>query len=77
MPPVNTYFKNNGLGPLGKDYVPKIMDVNTAENGMSVTYEVELEPGRTYQIIIGQGYRMEDHVPNVPYLVEFGTRQGG
>ncbi|WP_020567955.1 Ig-like domain-containing protein [Neolewinella persica] len=71
--PLNTYFKNTDFGPLGEDYVPKIEGATTAEDGLSITYQVNLDPGKKYQFTLGSGYRMENGIRLVPYTLTFVT----
>lgn len=72
--PLDTYFRNTDYGPLGEAYCPKIDGATTAEDGLSATYQVSLEPGRKYQFTLGSGYRTEDGVRLVPYTLTFETR---
>jgi hypothetical protein len=72
--PLNLNYRSHGLGPLGKDNVLRIQDVAVAEDGKAITLKVELEPKKQYQIILEEGYRTDDGMPLVPYLLEFTTR---
>jgi hypothetical protein len=72
--PLSTDYINNNLGPLGKDYVPKIEGVNIAEDGLSVTYQVDLTSGKEFQLTLGNGYRTEEGMRLVPYTMTFKTQ---
>lgn len=72
--PLNTYYKNTNLGPMGKDFVPEIAGINTADDGLSVTYQVNLEAGKKYQFALGSGYRTDDGVGLIPYTLTFTTQ---
>jgi hypothetical protein len=65
---------NNELGPLGENYVPKIDGASIAEDGLSATYQVRLEPGRQYQFILGRGFRTDTDMRLVPYTLSFTTQ---
>lgn len=71
--PLNTYFRNTNYGPLGEAYLPKMNGAATAEDGLSATYQVGLEPGRKYQFTLGNGYRTEEGMRLVPYTLTFET----
>jgi hypothetical protein len=71
--PLNIYLKNTNLGPLGKDFVPRIEEATTAEDGLSVTYQVSLEAGRKYQFTLGNGYRTDNGYGLIPYTLTFTT----
>ncbi len=71
--PMNTYFRSTGLGELGRDYLPEIQGIQIAEDGLSVTYELALEPDRRYQFILERGYRTDDGRELKPFQVDFKT----
>ncbi|NRB62007.1 MAG: hypothetical protein HRU40_03070 [Saprospiraceae bacterium] len=68
---------NTGLevGPLGKDYLPKISPNNRvfSEDNKTWTINVELEPNKQYQIQLENNFRTNDWLPLKPYLIEFKT----
>ncbi len=73
--PMDTRFRNFQVGPLGKDYLLKFKgDFAFSENAKSLSFEIEpLIPNRTYQILVGSGFRNIDGIPLNPYLMEFST----
>ncbi|MEM6769524.1 MAG: hypothetical protein AAF597_02970 [Bacteroidota bacterium] len=71
--PLDTYWKNTQFGPGGENTVPKIEGIETAEDGLSVTYTVSLEADKLYEFVLGPGYRSQDQMRLKPYLVTFQT----
>ncbi|MCC7505823.1 MAG: hypothetical protein IT259_11000 [Saprospiraceae bacterium] len=71
--PMNLCCRSTGFGPLGENHIPKMVSVQFAENGKSVTYTVQLEPGRHYQMQIESGYRNQRDLPLQPCLIDFQT----
>ena len=70
---MNPLIKSTGFGPLGKEYFPKVHSIDFAEDGMSVTYNVTLEPNKQYQILLENGYKTENDNLLKSYLIEFKT----
>ncbi|MCP9750414.1 hypothetical protein [Ferruginibacter sp. HRS2-29] len=70
---MDTRFRSTGLGALGKDHFPKVSAIKFSADGMSVTYEVKLEPGKEYQLILENGYRSVDALQLKQYEVHFKT----
>ena len=66
-------IKSTGLGELGKEHFPKVKAIDFAEDGLSVTYKVELEANKRYQILLENSYRTEDEIPLKPFLIDFKT----
>jgi len=72
--PMDKGFRNFELGPLGMDNLLKLKKVvNIAEDGRSLTFEVELIPDHRYQLVIGSGFRTADGINLKPYLIDFKT----
>ncbi|MEM8507768.1 MAG: hypothetical protein AAF717_08055 [Bacteroidota bacterium] len=74
--PLNGYNTGVDFGDLGRDAFPK-NDINGrfwSEDNTSWTIPVELEPNKTYQILISNNFRTEESIPLKPYLIEFRTR---
>lgn len=70
---MNTAMRSTGFGELGKEHFPKVSGIIFSEDGMSVTYKVDLEPNKRYQILLENGYRSaEDHLLK-SYLIDFKT----
>lgn len=70
---MNPLIKSTGFGTLGKEYFPKVNAINFAEDGMSVTYYVALEPNKRYQLLLENGYRTENDNLLKSYLIDFKT----
>ncbi|MBD8487694.1 hypothetical protein IFO69_02925 [Echinicola sp. CAU 1574] len=73
--PLNGINTGLDVGPLGKDYLPKISPNNRvfSEDNKSWTINVELEPNKHYQIQLENNFRTNDWIPLKPYLIEFKT----
>ena len=70
-------FRNLILGPLGEENLLPVISVQGfSEDGKSITYGIELQPGRHYQIILNYQFRSVDGIPLIPYLVDFTTAKG-
>ena len=73
--PLNGYNTGLDFGDLGQDAFPK-NDINGrfwSEDNTSWTIPVELEPNKTYQLLISNNFRTEESIPLKPYLIEFKT----
>lgn len=68
-------IKSTGFGELGKDHFPKLLGIDFAKDGLSVTYKVKLEKNKRYQILLENGYRTEDEIPLKSFLVDFKTSE--
>ncbi len=70
--------RENGLdfGPLGKAYYPKVNNATRQweSNNQSYSFRVDLEPGKIYQMTIGENFRLENGIRLKPYLIEFQTK---
>jgi hypothetical protein len=73
--PLNGYNTGVDFGDLGKDAFPKnnIDGRYWSVDKMTWTIPVELEPNRTYQLLITNNFRTQDDIPLKPYLIEFKT----
>ncbi|MDR6300250.1 gliding motility protein GldB-related protein [Mesonia maritima] len=74
--PLNGYNTGVDFGNLGQDAFPKndIEGRFWSEDNTSWTIPVELEPNKTYQLLISNNFRTEENIPLKPYLIEFRTR---
>lgn len=72
--PMHTDFRSLGLGELGKDHLPEIVEAAFAPDGRSITYTVKLQPGKRYQMVLEEGFRDRRLFQMVPYTVDFTTR---
>lgn len=62
------------LGPLGEDYLMRIENViGFSKDGKAFTFQVELQPNRKYQLVVGSGFLNAQGIPMKPYLIEFET----
>jgi hypothetical protein len=69
-------FRNLILGPLGEENLLPVVSVQGfSEDGRSITYGIELKPGRRYQIVLNYQFRSVEGFPLVPYLVDFTTAE--
>ena len=66
-------IRSTGLGELGKEHFPKLIGIDFAEDGLSVTYKFDLEANKRYQVLLENGYRTEDEIPLKPFLIDFKT----
>jgi len=76
--PLNGHNTGVDFGDLGQDAFPK-NDLNGrfwSEENTSWTISVDLEPNRTYQLLISNNFRTEEGIPLKPYLIEFKTGDG-
>lgn len=67
---------NTGLdfGPLGQEYFPKIKPERVfGEDGMSWTFEADLNPNQRYQILISNNFKKENGIRLKSYLIDFKT----
>jgi len=73
--PLNGYNTGVDFGNLGRAAFPKnnINGRYWSDDNTSWTIPVELEPNKTYQILISNNFRTEDRIPLKPYLIEFST----
>lgn len=73
--PLNGINTGLDVGPLGKDYLPKISPNNRvfSEDNKTWTIDVELEPNKHYQIQLENNFRTNDWIPLKPFLIEFKT----
>ena len=73
--PLNGYHTGVDFGNLGQQAFPK-NDINGrfwSEDNTSWTISVDLEPYKTYQLLISNNFRTQESVPLKPYLIEFKT----
>lgn len=67
-------YRNFALGPLGNDNLLVIKKVlGFSEDGRTLTFEVELEINKHYQLVVGEGFRNVKGVSLRPYLIDFTT----
>jgi len=72
--PMDTRYRNFEMGPLGESNLLKLQSVKGfSSDGRSITFNVGLQPGRHYQLMIGEGFRNKDGIHLKPYLLDFYT----
>lgn len=72
--PLDDRFRNFDYGPLGEDAVLKIRDlIRFAPDGTTATFEITMDPGKRYQIVVDQGFRTKEGIPLQPYLIDIKT----
>lgn len=73
--PMDELYRSFEYGPLGKDASLQIKALRGYSEGSRVlNIEVEpLQPGKTYQLTVGSGFRNQAGIPMKPYLIEFST----
>lgn len=73
---MNPNFRSFDYGPLGNEYLYKFRKIiGWSNNNKIFTFEVEVEPNRHYQFVIGSSFRNIQDTRLKPYLVEFKTRE--
>lgn len=73
--PMDKGHRNFELGPLGKENVlPLKKFMGFSADGKSLSFQIELEPNRQYQILVDKGFRNLKGFPLKPYLVDFKTK---
>lgn len=74
--PMDPEARNFDYGPLGEAAALRLKRfIGIAEDGKSVTFEVDLAPDTHYQLTIGSGFRDESGMPLRPYLIDFKTEE--
>ena len=69
-------FRNFELGPLGKDNILTIKKMlGFSEDGRTLTFEVELNRSKHYQLVVGDGFRGIKGISLKPYLIDFATKK--
>ncbi|MEE1964304.1 hypothetical protein V1387_16555 [Allomuricauda taeanensis] len=72
---MDTRFRNFEIGPLGRDNLIRFKEFHGfSEDKTALHFDIEpLEADKTYQIIVGSGFRNTQGIPLKPYLIEFNT----
>ena len=69
-------FRNFELGPLGKENILTIKRMlGFSEDGRTLTFEVELNGSKHYQLVVGDGFRNLKGNSLKPYLIDFTTKK--
>ncbi|WP_198171398.1 DUF2268 domain-containing putative Zn-dependent protease [Mucilaginibacter aquatilis] len=71
---MNKHSRNFEAGPLGIDHVMMVKKfLGFSEDGKQITIEVDLKPGRRYQLLLGSRFMNENGISIKPYLIDFTT----
>jgi len=72
---MDTRFRNFEIGPLGKEHLIRFKEFHGfSKDKTALHFNIEpLEAAKTYQIIVGSGFRNSQGIPLKPYLIEFTT----
>lgn len=71
---MNSDFRSFDYGPLGEKYIYEFKKIIGWSNiNKTFTYEINVEPNRQYQFVIGGSFRNTKDIRLNPYLVEFNT----
>lgn len=73
--PLNGYNTGVDYGPLGEHAFPKLSNRSWSPDGNSWSFDAELEPGKTYQILISNNFRLANDIRLKPFLIEFQTKK--
>jgi len=67
-------FRNFELGPLGKDNILTIKKMlGFSEDGLTLSFEVDLDRSKHYQLVVGDGFRNLKGISLKPFLIDFTT----
>ncbi len=72
--PMDRRFWSTGYGEAGESAFPAITALTFSEDGRTMVYEMDLEPGKAYDFVINSGYRTADLRPLQPKVVRFKTQ---
>ncbi|WP_419128976.1 hypothetical protein [Pedobacter sp. N23S346] len=72
--PMDKKHRNFELGPLGKQNQLVIKNMlGFSEDGKTLTFEVEMDTNKRYQLVVGEGFRNTKGISLKPYLIDFNT----
>jgi hypothetical protein len=72
--PMDRNSRNFDYGPLGENNVLAIQRlIGYSDDGKSISFEVDLQPGRHYQMTVASGFRNVKDTPLKPYLIDITT----
>jgi hypothetical protein len=67
-------YRNFEFGPLGKENLLVIKKVlGFSEDGRTLSFDVELDVNKHYQLVVGEGFRNLKGASLIPYLIDFTT----
>ncbi|MCT8338558.1 DUF2268 domain-containing putative Zn-dependent protease [Flavobacteriaceae bacterium TK19130] len=75
--PLNGIHTGLDYGPLGEEFYPKVDNATRtwAEDNESYSFQVQLAPGKKYQLAIGSNFRLSNGIRLKPYVIEFETKK--
>ena len=74
--PMDSRFRSFEYGPLGEDHSLQITgNLTFSKDGTSVSFDIApLQPGKQYELTIGERFASEKGYSLKPYLIEFRTK---
>ncbi|MBN8677398.1 MAG: hypothetical protein J0M29_04190 [Chitinophagales bacterium] len=60
-------------GPLGETAFPALSNRSWSSDGSSWSFDADLKPGKTYQILLSNNFRLANGIRLKPFLIEFQT----
>ena len=75
--PLNGIHTGLDYGPLGEGFYPKVDNTTRQweEGNKSYSFQVQLAPGKKYQLAIGSNFRLSNGIRLKPYVIEFETKK--
>jgi hypothetical protein len=72
---MNPETRSFDFGPLGEEYIYEFRKIiGWSNDNKTFSFEVYVEPNRTYQFVVGSSFRNTEEIRLKPYLVEFKTK---
>ncbi|HLP95394.1 MAG TPA: hypothetical protein VK168_15220 [Saprospiraceae bacterium] len=71
--PLNGYNTGVDYGPLGETAFPTLSNRTWSPDGSSWSFDADLKPGKTYQILLSNNFRLANGVRLKQFLIEFQT----
>jgi len=72
--PMSKETRGFEYGPLGEEHVLRVQKfIGFSEDGKSVSFEVEMEPNKKYQLELSHWFTNEAGIPMKPYLIDIET----
>ena len=72
--PMDVNFRNFDYGPVGEEFSLRIKEViGFSEDHRSITFDVDLAPGRRHQMTVANRFRNEQGIPLRPYVIDIST----
>ncbi|HAD14123.1 MAG TPA: hypothetical protein DCF33_16995 [Saprospirales bacterium] len=71
--PLNGHNTGVDYGPLGETAFPTLSNRTWSTAGTAWSFDADLMPGKTYQILLSNNFRLANGVRLKPFLIEFQT----